>query len=66
MLGWAVKARATREVTVASSIGEEKQINPFMRTDSAELRANLKKIDPSIGDDTVAIFARTRELKDKF
>ena len=49
-----------------STIGEEKQINPFLRTDSAELRASLKKIDPSIGDDRVAIFAKARELKDRF
>ncbi len=37
-----------------------------MRTDSAELRANLKKHEPSVADDPVAIFALTRELKDRF
>jgi hypothetical protein len=30
------------------------------------LRASLRKIDPSVGDEPVAIFARTRELKDRF
>jgi len=34
--------------------------------DSPELRANLKRRDPSLGDDPVAIFARARELKDSF
>jgi hydroxyacylglutathione hydrolase len=63
---WAIKERAAGKFTVPSTIGEEKQINPFLRTDSVELRANLKKIDPSTGNDTVAIFAKTRELKDKF
>jgi hydroxyacylglutathione hydrolase len=60
------KARAAGQFTVPSTIGDEKQFNPFLRTDSAELRANLKKLDPSISDDPVDIFAKTRALKDKF
>jgi hydroxyacylglutathione hydrolase len=63
---WAVKERAAGHFTVPSTIGEEKLINPFLRTDSPDLRANLKKIAPTIGDDTIAIFAKTRELKDHF
>jgi hydroxyacylglutathione hydrolase len=63
---WARKARAEGKYTIPSTIGEEKQFNPFLRTGSPELRANLKKIDPALTDDQVAIFARTRELKDKF
>lgn len=61
-----VKARAEGKWTVPSTIGGEKQINPFLRTDSAELRASLKKIEPSLANDPVAIFAKARELKDKF
>jgi hydroxyacylglutathione hydrolase len=52
--------------TVPSTIGEEKRINPFLRTASAELRDAVKKIDPAIGEDQVSIFARVRELKDRF
>jgi hydroxyacylglutathione hydrolase len=63
---WARKARAEGKYTIPSTIGEEKQFNPFLRTGSPELRANLKKIDPALTDDQVAIFARARELKDKF
>lgn len=63
---WARKARAEGKYTIPSTIGEEKQFNPFLRMGSPELRANLKKIDPALTDDQVAIFARTRELKDKF
>jgi hydroxyacylglutathione hydrolase len=63
---WTVKARAENKFTVPSSIGDEKKTNPFLRTDSLELRANLKKRDPSIDDDPVAIFAKARELKDHF
>src|SRR5271163_2633814 len=63
---WAVKERAAGHFTVPSTIGEEKQINPFLRTDSPELKLSLRKIAPSIGDDPIAIFAKTRELKDRF
>jgi len=63
---WAVEQNKSRKPTVPSTIGEEKKINPFLRTDSAELRASVKKIDPKIADDRVAIFARIREMKDHF
>ena len=63
---WAIKTRAEGGWTVPSTIGEEKQINPFLRVESAELRATLKHRDPSLGDDPVALFAKARELKDRF
>ena len=63
---WVLKVRAEGGWTVPSTIGEEKQINPFLRLESAELRATLKRSDPSLGDDPVAIFAKARELKDRF
>lgn len=63
---WAMRTRAEGKYTVPSTIGEEKQTNPFLRTASPELRASLKRIDPTLGGDAVAIFARTRELKDRF
>jgi hydroxyacylglutathione hydrolase len=63
---WTRKIRGEGKYSIPSTIGEEKRINPFLRTDSAELRASLKKIDPSVGNDPVAIFAKARELKDRF
>jgi hydroxyacylglutathione hydrolase len=63
---WSVKTRAEHKFTVPSTIGDEKKTNPFLRTDSTELRANLKKRDPSLPDDPIAIFAKARELKDQF
>jgi hydroxyacylglutathione hydrolase len=51
--------------TVPSTIGEEKLINPFLRTDSQEIRASLARVVPGL-DDKVAIFAKIRELKDHF
>ncbi len=63
---WTKKVRAEGKFTIPSTISDEKLFNPFLRTDSAELRASLKKIDPRLGDDPVAIFAKARELKDRF
>jgi hydroxyacylglutathione hydrolase len=63
---WTRKVRAEGKYTIPSTIGDEKQFNPFLRTASPELRTSLKKIDPGLADDTVSIFAKARELKDKF
>lgn len=63
---WTRQVRAEGKYTVPSTIGEEKSFNPFLRIDSPELRASLKKLDPGLGDDRVAIFAKARELKDRF
>jgi hydroxyacylglutathione hydrolase len=63
---WARKARAEGKYTIPSTIGDEKLFNPFLRTDSAELRASLRKVDPSLRDDPVEVFAKTRALKDRF
>jgi hydroxyacylglutathione hydrolase len=63
---WTRKVRGEGKYTIPSTIGDEKKFNPFLRTDSQELRASLKKIAPTIGDDSVSIFAKARELKDKF
>jgi hydroxyacylglutathione hydrolase len=63
---WSLKTRAAGKFTVPSTIGDEKKTNPFLRTSSPELRANLKQRDPSLSDDPVEIFARARALKDSF
>lgn len=63
---WAKQTRAAGQFTIPSTIGDEKQFNPFLRTASPELRASLKKIDSALPDDPIAIFATARALKDKF
>lgn len=63
---WAVQTRTQHKWTIPSTIADEKRTNPFLRVDSSELIANLKKIEPRLGDDAVAIFAKARELKDSF
>ncbi|HVN63517.1 MAG TPA: hydroxyacylglutathione hydrolase [Candidatus Binataceae bacterium] len=63
---WSVKTRAAGDYTVPSTIADEKATNPFLRTGSAELCASIGKVAPATGGDPVAIFAKTRELKDRF
>jgi hydroxyacylglutathione hydrolase len=63
---WATETRGAGKWTVPSTIGEEEQTNPFLRTNSAEILASLKRVDPKVGDDAVAVFAKIRELKDAF
>ena len=57
-----VEARRARgEPTVPTTLGLERETNPFLRTDSRNLRATI-----GTDGDAVAVFARTRELKDSF
>lgn len=58
--------RAKGLSTVPSTIGEERETNPFLRWDSPEIQENLKRNFPGLRSDPVSVFARTRELKDKF
>ena len=63
------RVRAQRKAgnpTVPSTIGEEKRTNPFLRFDSPELRGTLRRRFPDLPADPVAVFAKTRELKDQF
>lgn len=63
------RVEATRQAgkpTVPSTIGEEKETNPFLRSDSPELRRTLQARFPDLPADAVAVFAKTRELKDNF
>ena len=52
--------------TTPTTIGSEKLTNPFLRWDSAELRASLKQRFPNLAMDDVSVFAKTRALKDEF
>ena len=63
---WARKVTSEGGFTVPSTIEDEKLTNPFLRTDSIELRTNVKRLDPQIGNDPISIFAKARELKDRF
>ncbi len=62
---WAQEMRNQGKWTVPSTIGEEKQFNPFLRTHSPEIRASVAKAAPDLTDE-VAVFAKIRELKDHY
>ena len=54
--------RAKGQPTIPVSMGEEKATNPFLRTDSGEIRKSLGM--ENAGD--VAVFGEIRARKDKF
>ncbi|MCC6873505.1 MAG: hydroxyacylglutathione hydrolase [Sandaracinaceae bacterium] len=61
-----LSVRARGESTIPSTIGEERATNPFLRHRSEELRANVARAMPDRGlDDSLAVFAATRALKDR-
>ena len=54
------------EMTVPSTLGEERATNPFMRAHSFELAANVRAKLPDAPTDPVGILGAVRALKDKF
>lgn len=65
-LRWAQAQRAQNLPTVPGSVAEEKRINPFVRVDSPELQAHVKKEFPDLALDPVSVLEKTRFLKDNF
>lgn len=60
---WATRARG--EATVPSTIGEERETNPFLRWDSATIQANVRAALPDASLESPSeVFAATRKLKD--
>ncbi|KAK6046104.1 putative hydroxyacylglutathione hydrolase [Cooperia oncophora] len=58
--GVASRCRERNEPTVPSTIAEEKEINPFMRTTSAEIQKNVGATD------LIEVMARVRQAKNSF
>jgi hydroxyacylglutathione hydrolase len=54
------------EMTVPSTMADEKATNPFMRAHSAELVAQVRARMPEVQTDPVSILGAVRALKDKF
>jgi hydroxyacylglutathione hydrolase len=63
---WAAATTADGGYTTPTSIASEKATNPFLRWESAELRRTLADRFPELPMDDVAVFAKTRQLKDNF
>ena len=53
------------EMTIPSTIGEEKATNPFMRVDAPEVVASVLSRFPETQRDPVAILGRVRAMKDQ-
>ena len=63
------RVRSLREKgisTVPSTMEEERETNPFLRSDSAEIQQHLRGRFPKLPSDPISIFAKVRELKDAF
>jgi hydroxyacylglutathione hydrolase len=63
---WAAAQANGGGITTPTTIGSEKETNPFLRWTSPELRQTLKRRFPELPMDDVHVFAKTRELKDAF
>jgi hydroxyacylglutathione hydrolase len=63
---WAKAQVAKGATTTPTTIASEKETNPFLRWGSAELRRTLKNRFPDLAMTDVAVFAKTRSLKDSF
>ena len=65
-LRWAEALRAKNQPTIPGTVGEEKEINPFVRVDSAELQEQVQQSFPGLSLDPVSVLEKTRFLKDNF
>lgn len=63
---WAEAQMKSGGTTTPTTIGSEKATNPFLRWDSAELRASLARQFPDLPMDDVSVFAKVRSLKDSY
>lgn len=58
--------RAKNTATIPSSIGLEKQINPFLRTSEPEIKETIQQLSGQEINSDVEVFAALRKLKDNF
>jgi hydroxyacylglutathione hydrolase len=54
------------EMTVPSTLGEERATNPFMRVDSKEIQQSIRKQFGECPTDPAQILGRLRSMKDSF
>ena len=64
-LAWARQRRESKQSTLATTVGEEKRINPFMRVNEPEIRERVGRwVDKNVdGDDAVKVMSAVREAK---
>jgi hydroxyacylglutathione hydrolase len=54
------------EMTVPSTIADERATNPFMRVDSPEIRQTVQRAHPNSPADPISVLGRIRAMKDSF
>jgi len=64
--GWAGSQRVDLKPTLPSSIGQQKAINPFLRTDSNQARLNAQQHSGKSLTSPEQVFAALRDWKDHF
>ncbi|MEY4535987.1 MAG: hydroxyacylglutathione hydrolase [Pseudomonadota bacterium] len=60
-----VALREAKHPTLPSTIAKELQINPFLRSDQAEVVLAAQQLDPTAAD-AVAVFTAIRQWKNNF
>jgi len=63
---WASTQRENDKITLPSNIAEQKQINPFLRCNSKNIKQNIERIMNLSTDSEVEVFAALRSCKDNF
>ena len=58
--------RSSGKFSTPTTIGEEKQTNPFLRCNSDEIKGAVKLKDPEHDLTEKEVFRKLRELKDVF
>ena len=60
------KLRAQQQATIPTTIGLEKQINPFLRSHQPAIQASAKQFDNSVQTSKLDTFGAIRRWKDQF
>lgn len=60
------KLRSEDSITLPSSLGKEKAINPFLRSNQAAVAASANQFKGKAAADEVAVFTAIRQWKDEF
>jgi hydroxyacylglutathione hydrolase len=63
---WANTQRESNKITLPSSIGEQKKINPFLRCANKQIKQNIQNIMNLSANSEVDVFAALRSCKDHF
>jgi hydroxyacylglutathione hydrolase len=63
---WATTQRANEQITLPSSIAEQKKINPFLRCNNKNIKQNIESFMNLSADSEVEVFAALRSCKDNF